>query len=50
MKKEVEEFVRAVDFLIDSLEFMIEEEEYNEEKLLKRIEIVRKFKENLKNA
>lgn len=47
MKKEVMEYMMAVNFLIDSLEFMIEEGEYNEDKLLKRIEVVNKFKTNL---
>lgn len=50
MKKEVSDFILAVNFLVDNLEVMIEDGEYNEEKLLKRIEVVNKFKRNLENS
>ena len=47
MRKEVIDFILAVNFLTDNLEFMIEEGEFDEEKLLKRIEVVNKFKKEL---
>lgn len=50
MKKEITEFILAVNFLTDNLEFMIEEGEFGEEKILKRIEVVNKFKDKLENA
>lgn len=49
MKREIAEFILAVNFLTDNLEFMIEEGKFDEEKILKRIEVVNKFKSNLEN-
>lgn len=50
MKKEIAEFILAVNFLTDNLTFMIEEGEFDEEKILKKIKVVNKFKDELENA
>lgn len=47
INKEITEFMIAVNYLIDNLEFMLEEGEFYEEKLQKRIEVVKKFKKKL---
>lgn len=47
MKKEAYDYIFAVDLLIDKLECMMEDEEYDEDKLLKRIQVVKKFKSKL---
>ena len=49
MKREIAEFILAENFLKDNLESMIEEGKFDEEKILKRIEVVNKFKSNLEN-
>lgn len=48
-RKAMHEYILAVDFLVENLELMIEEGEFDEEKILKRIEVVNKFKSNLEN-
>ena len=50
MKKEVADFILAVNFLTDNLEFMIEEEEFDIDKITKRINVVNKFKKKLEEA
>ena len=50
MRKEVYDFIMAVNFLTDNLEFMIEEGEFDEDRLLKRLEVVEKFKKQLQKA
>ena len=50
MRKEVYDFIMAVNFLTDKLEFMIEEGEFDEDRLLKRLKVVEKFKKQLQKA
>ena len=50
MRKEVYDFIMAVNFLTDNLEFMIEEGKFDEDKLLKRLKVVEKFKKQLQKA
>ena len=50
MKREVVDYILAVNFLIDSLEVMIEDEDYDTDKLLKRIDVVNKFKTKLEDV
>lgn len=48
--KVVHEYALAVNFLVDNLEMMIEDEEFDIDKLNKRIEVVKKFKGKLDKA
>ena len=41
--EKVRDYILAVHFLIDNLEYMMEEEDFNIEKLQKRIGVVKKF-------
>lgn len=50
MRKEAYDFIMAVNFLTDNLEFMIEEGEFDIDRLLKRIEVVNKFKKELQKS
>lgn len=50
MRKAAYDFIMAVNFLTDNLEFMIEEDEFDKERLLKRLEIVEKFKKQLQKT
>ena len=50
MKKDVVDYLVAVELLIDVLECMIEEGSYNEDKLMKRIKVVKEFKLKFINA
>lgn len=43
-------YIMAVNFLVANLEIMIEDEDYNEDKLLKRVEIVDKFRQELEQT
>ncbi|MCO5822893.1 hypothetical protein M8668_13700 [Clostridioides difficile] len=47
MDKEVENYITAVNYLLDNLEYMIEDEEFDNEKLEKRIDVIRKFEREL---
>ncbi|HBG5345132.1 TPA: hypothetical protein KQG29_002522 [Clostridioides difficile] len=47
MNKEVENYITAVNYLLDNLEYMMEDEEFNNEKLQKRIDVIRKFEREL---
>ncbi|HBF7547402.1 TPA: hypothetical protein KOY69_002003 [Clostridioides difficile] len=47
MNKEVENYITAVNYLLDNLEYMIEDEEFDNEKLQKRIDVIRKFEREL---
>lgn len=49
-RKAMHEYILAVDFLVGNLELMIEDEEYNEENLNKRLRIVEKFKMKLEDT
>lgn len=43
--EKVRDYILAVHFLIDNLEYMMEEEDFNIDKLQKRIDVVKKFEE-----
>lgn len=49
MIKEVVELIKAVEFLTGDLEFMIEEGAFDEKRILKKINVVNSFKENVIN-
>ena len=48
-EKSIKEYVLAVDFLIDSITFMIESEQYNKESLLKKVKTIKNLKIELKD-
>lgn len=47
MNKEIKNYITAVNYLLDNLEYMMEDEEFNNEKLKKRIDVIRKFEREL---
>ncbi|HBF7899029.1 hypothetical protein KLL36_11955 [Clostridioides difficile] len=47
MNKEIKNYITAVNYLLDNLEYMMEDEEFNNEKLQKRINVIRKFEREL---
>ncbi|EOY7134207.1 hypothetical protein M3F36_016600 [Clostridioides difficile] len=47
MNKEIKNYITAVNYLLDNLEYMMEDEEFNNEKLQKRIDVIRKFEREL---
>ncbi|EIS9524061.1 hypothetical protein KLN56_10870 [Clostridioides difficile] len=47
MDKEIKNYMTAVNYLLDNLEYMIEDEEFDNEKLQKRIDVIRKFEREL---
>lgn len=47
MNNELENYISAVNYLLDNLEYMIEDEEFDNEKLQKRIDVIRKFEREL---
>ncbi|HBG2116782.1 hypothetical protein M1I50_09000 [Clostridioides difficile] len=47
MNNELENYISAVNYLLDNLEYMIEDEEFDNEKLEKRIDVIRKFEREL---
>ncbi|MCI9976525.1 hypothetical protein JY742_10370 [Clostridioides difficile] len=47
MNKDVKNYITAVNYLLDNLECMIEDEEFDNEKLEKRIDVIRKFEREL---
>ena len=44
---DVSNYILAVHFLIDKLEYMMEDEDFNTDKLQKRIDVVNKFEKEL---
>ncbi|HBF2805505.1 hypothetical protein LW316_10190 [Clostridioides difficile] len=47
MNNELKNYISAVNYLLDNLEYMIEGEEFDNEKLEKRIDVIRKFEREL---
>ncbi len=47
MNKDVKDYITAVNYLLDNLEYMIEGAEFDNEKLEKRIDVIRKFEREL---
>ncbi|MCC0662457.1 hypothetical protein [Clostridioides sp. ZZV15-6597] len=47
MNKEIKNYITAVNYLLDNLEYMMEDEEFDNEKLQKRIDVIRKFEREL---
>lgn len=47
MNKEVENYITAVNYLLDNLEYMLDYDEFDNEKLQKRIDVIRKFEGEL---
>ncbi|MCC0783543.1 hypothetical protein IR152_10700 [Clostridioides sp. ES-S-0108-01] len=47
MDKEVENYITAVNYLLDNLEYMMEDEDFDNRKLQKRIDVIRKFEGEL---
>ncbi len=47
MNKDVKNYITAVNYLLDNLEYMIEGEDFDNEKLQKRIDVIRKFEREL---
>ncbi|HBF1879720.1 hypothetical protein JY816_05815 [Clostridioides difficile] len=47
MNKEVENYITAVNYLLDNLEYMMEDDEFDNERLQKRIDVIRKFEREL---
>ncbi|HEK8741946.1 TPA: hypothetical protein STU28_002731 [Clostridioides difficile] len=47
MNKGIKNYITAVNYLLDNLEYMMEDEEFNNEKLQKRIDVIRKFEREL---
>ena len=48
-RKAIHEYILAVDFLVGNLECMIEDGDYDEDRLNKRLEIIEKFKMKLED-
>ncbi|AKP44768.1 TPA: hypothetical protein P1M42_000108 [Clostridioides difficile] len=47
MNKGIKNYITAVNYLLDNLEYMMEDDEFNNEKLQKRIDVIRKFEREL---
>nr|WP_219692126.1 hypothetical protein [Clostridioides difficile] len=47
MNKEIKNYITAVNYLLDNLEYMKEDDEFNNEKLQKRIDVIRRFEREL---
>lgn len=47
MDKKIKNYMTVVNYLLDNLEYMIEDEEFDNEKLEKRIDVIRKFEREL---
>ncbi|ENY8630168.1 TPA: hypothetical protein KPE78_001167 [Clostridioides difficile] len=47
MNKEIKNYITAVNYLLDNLEYMMEDEEFDNERLKKRIDVIRKFEREL---
>ncbi|HGM3195585.1 TPA: hypothetical protein ACKOIF_000961 [Clostridioides difficile] len=47
MNKEIKNYITAVNYLLDNLEYMMEDDEFDNEKLQKRIDVIRKFEGEL---
>ncbi|HFL2524633.1 TPA: hypothetical protein ACG3IY_001097 [Clostridioides difficile] len=47
MNKGIKNYITAVNYLLDNLEYMMEDDEFNNEKLKKRIDVIRKFEREL---
>ena len=47
MNKGIKNYITAVNYLLDNLEYMMEDDEFNNEKLQKRIDVIRKIEREL---
>ncbi|WP_199854228.1 hypothetical protein [Clostridioides difficile] len=47
MNKEVENYITAENYLLCNLEYMMEDDEFDNERLQKRIDVIRKFEGEL---
>ncbi|MCC0684396.1 hypothetical protein [Clostridioides sp. ZZV14-6345] len=47
MNKGIKNYITAVNYLLDNLEYMMEDDEFDNERLQKRIDVIRKFEEEL---
>lgn len=47
MNKKIKNYITAVNYLLDNLEYMMEDDEFDNERLQKRIDVIRKFEGGL---